>query len=385
MSSEESERLKKKSLLQSYYGGAGGASGDAGGGDASSSLEFPVPSSRSPLDLNSTHFEPEKYLSTVIKEKTLAEIMDLETDIIRETKKLDSEMQTLVSENYNKFISATDTIRKMRNDFKKMEDEMENLVVKMAEINGFNESINSKFKDNRQEISKLSGISNLLKKLQFLFDLPSKLSVFVESDYKRAVMYYLKACKTLDHYKHMPTFKSIDDDCVTIMGELKKKLYARIESSSGDGGGESTVTSSIDSTLESISLLHQLGEPMRDLCATYLDRVEKSLNKDLDALELDIDLLQVDRRPADAEAQDRIAAMDILEFVDYGCNHFLTNLALFIHSYNSLFIDSKYSSFHDDDSAQNVDAATEKLNNLVKKYWLKYCYIIKKRFELEVI
>ena len=91
--------------------------------------------------------------------------MDLENEIIRETKKLDSEMQTLVSENYNKFISATDTIRKMRSDFKKMEEEMENLVVKMADINEFNEEINSNFKDKRQEIAKLSGISNLLKKV----------------------------------------------------------------------------------------------------------------------------------------------------------------------------------------------------------------------------
>lgn len=91
--------------------------------------------------------------------------MDLENEIIKETKKLDSEMQTLVSENYNKFISATDTIRKMRSDFKKMEDEMENLVIKMSDINEFNEKINHNFKDKRQEISRLSGASNLLKKV----------------------------------------------------------------------------------------------------------------------------------------------------------------------------------------------------------------------------
>ena len=40
--------------------------------------------------------------------------MDIENEIAKETRKLDSEMQTLVSENYNKFISATDTIRKVR-------------------------------------------------------------------------------------------------------------------------------------------------------------------------------------------------------------------------------------------------------------------------------
>jgi len=43
--------------------------------------------------------------------------MDVETEIVKETRKLDSEMQTLVSENYNKFISATDTIRKVKIEF----------------------------------------------------------------------------------------------------------------------------------------------------------------------------------------------------------------------------------------------------------------------------
>lgn len=40
--------------------------------------------------------------------------MDQETEIIQDTQALHSDMQTLVYENYNKFISATDTIRKVR-------------------------------------------------------------------------------------------------------------------------------------------------------------------------------------------------------------------------------------------------------------------------------
>lgn len=51
------------------------------------------------------------------KEKTLHEIIETENEIVKETRKLDSEMQTLVSENYNKFISATDTIRKVNRQF----------------------------------------------------------------------------------------------------------------------------------------------------------------------------------------------------------------------------------------------------------------------------
>ena len=46
-------------------------------------------------------------------------------------------MQTLVYENYNKFIAATDTIRKMRIDFGAMEDEMDALAGKMQNISTF--------------------------------------------------------------------------------------------------------------------------------------------------------------------------------------------------------------------------------------------------------
>lgn len=39
--------------------------------------------------------------------------MDHESEIVKDTQTLHSDMQTLVYENYNKFISATDTIRKV--------------------------------------------------------------------------------------------------------------------------------------------------------------------------------------------------------------------------------------------------------------------------------
>lgn len=44
----------------------------------------------------------------------LNELMRQDDRLIREIKELDTNMQMLVYENYNKFISATDTIRKMK-------------------------------------------------------------------------------------------------------------------------------------------------------------------------------------------------------------------------------------------------------------------------------
>lgn len=254
--------------------------------------------------------------------------MDIENGIAKETRKLDSEMQTLVSENYNKFISATDTIRKMRNDFKKMEEEMEHLVVGMGEITEFNEKVNLTFKDRREEITRLNNTDNLLKKLQFLFELPSKLNECMNDNdsYPMAVKYYCKARTTLDHYKHMPTFRSIEDECNLTIDNLKQKLYERLNSTE----------SSFELISESVDLLTKLDEPMDKLCSKYLARAEKCLDSDIDTLTLNIDLLN--SKNERTSKQNHQIAMDILEFVDYGCNHFLSSLGSIIESFNLLFI-----------------------------------------------
>ncbi len=62
----------------------------------------------------------------------------------------------------------------MKNDFKKMEDEMGKLVNNMETITEFSDKINATFKDRRQEIGKLSGINLILKKVCFLFGLTMK-------------------------------------------------------------------------------------------------------------------------------------------------------------------------------------------------------------------
>jgi vacuolar protein sorting-associated protein 51 len=232
----------------------------------------------------------------------------------------------------------------MRSDFKKMEDEMEHLVVNMGEITVFNERIDETFKDKRSDMERLSSADTLLKKLQFVFDLPNKLTRFVDAgggaSYASAVKYYTKARRTLDRYKHMSTFKSIEDDCAQIIQVLKRKLYERLNATD----------TTQDIVSESVDLLAQLDEPVENLLNKYIERVEDSLSADLSTLSLDIDMLvsststaNKSSSPSDSanNGNHHVIAMDILEFVDYGCNNFLANLSSAIHSYNALFINKK--------------------------------------------
>lgn len=72
----------------------------------------------------------------VLKAKTLPELVQRSNELSTEIKELDSDMQMLVYENYNKFISATETIQDMKRKVDGMEGEMGRLSTAVSEITG---------------------------------------------------------------------------------------------------------------------------------------------------------------------------------------------------------------------------------------------------------
>lgn len=54
----------------------------------------------------------------------------------------------------------------MKNDFKKMEEEMDKLSEKMSAITEFNDKISNTLQDKRLQITKLSGVHALLRKVR---------------------------------------------------------------------------------------------------------------------------------------------------------------------------------------------------------------------------
>ncbi|XP_036451204.1 vacuolar protein sorting-associated protein 51 homolog [Colossoma macropomum] len=299
-----------------------------------------------PCDINGAQFDPELYLNKLRKECSLTELMDQESCMVKQIRSLDSDMQTLVYENYNKFISATDTIRKMKNDFKKMEDEMDCLSTNMAAITEFSARISGTLQDQHAQITKLSGVHTLLRKLQFLFELPARLNKCLELQaYAQAVSSHRRARCVLQQYSHMPSFRGIQDDCHAIMERLAQQLRQKFR----DGGTSAKELS------ECVELLLQLDEPAEELCDKFLSHAQTRLEADLQGLEAELR----DSTPAKVSAQKPSTAAsptspsesstsshflspapqtDILEFIDRGCNEFVSNLCLVIASYQELFV-----------------------------------------------
>jgi hypothetical protein len=135
-----------KNLLSSYYGnadqqqGAPGASGLAGTA-SSAAPNVPAASAGPPrpphvgggTTLDSPAFNAEQHIAVMTKTYSVDRLLAEHRSMAREIKNLDSDMQQLVYENYNKFIAATDTIRAMKTNVDGMESDMEHLKANMGE------------------------------------------------------------------------------------------------------------------------------------------------------------------------------------------------------------------------------------------------------------
>ena len=176
--------LRSGSIIQGAVAGSRDAAGEKSEGQlvgrkvSHKSTASRKPSSNdNPLDINNANFDPELFVNRLISEASLGQLMAQEGEIVRQIQGLDSDMQTLVYENYNKFIAATETIRKMRVDFRSMEEEMDQLASSMTSITAFSSNISDKLRVRRQEVARLSSTNTTLQKLQFVLELPQRLKV----------------------------------------------------------------------------------------------------------------------------------------------------------------------------------------------------------------
>eukprot|EP01122_Echinamoeba_exundans_P008521 TRINITY_DN2838_c0_g1_i2.p1 TRINITY_DN2838_c0_g1~~TRINITY_DN2838_c0_g1_i2.p1 ORF type:complete len:762 (-),score=140.74 TRINITY_DN2838_c0_g1_i2:808-3093(-) len=138
-------------------------------------------------------------------------------------------MKTLVYDNYSKFIAASATIRNMRSKVESMEDEMSRLVANIGKISDSSERISGTLAAKREAIEQLSGVHHLLRKLQFLVQLPARLRHSIAmQNYVEAVSYYSKTSGILERYRHFPSFAPIALQVDQIISDLKSVLDSKL-------------------------------------------------------------------------------------------------------------------------------------------------------------
>ncbi|KAG6785038.1 hypothetical protein POTOM_010760 [Populus tomentosa] len=226
--------------------------------------------------INTTSFDADQYMNLLVQRSNLEGLLQKHVEMAAEIKNLDTDLQMLVYENYNKFISATDTIKRMKTNIVGMETNMEQLLDKacakflifIMTVQSRSDGVNTSLFEKREHIEKLHRTRNLLRKVQFIYDLPARLGKCIKSEaYADAVRFYIGA---------MPIFKAYGDssfqDCKraseeamdTIIKNLQGKLFSDSES--------------IQARAEAAVLLKQLDFPVDSLKAKLFEKLEQSLD-----------------------------------------------------------------------------------------------------------
>ncbi|KAG8663599.1 vacuolar protein sorting-associated protein 51 homolog isoform X2 [Manihot esculenta] len=217
--------------------------------------------------INTTSFDADQYMNLLVQKSNLEGLLQKHVEMAAEIKNLDTDLQMLVYENYNKFISATDTIKRMKNNIVGMEANMEQLLEKIMSVQSRSDGVNTSLFEKREHIEKLHHTRNLLRKVQFIYDLPARLGKCIKSEaYGDAVRFYTGA---------MPIFKAYGDssfqDCKQASEEAMSTVIKILQ------GKLFSDTESIQTRAEAAVLLKQLDFPVDSLKAKLFEKLEQSL------------------------------------------------------------------------------------------------------------
>lgn len=184
-----------------------------------------------------------------------------------EIKNLDTDLQMLVYENYNKFISATDTIKRMKTNIVGMESNMEQLLAKITSVQSRSDTVNASLFDKRENIEKLHRTRNLLRKVQFIYDLPTRLNKCIKTTaYADAVRFFTGAKPIFEAYGDT-SFQDCKKASEEAMDLVKQNLQAKLYSDSEP----------IEARAEAVVLLKQLNFPVDNLKSNLLEKLEDCL------------------------------------------------------------------------------------------------------------
>lgn len=229
---EDESEERMRDMLAQYYGIAGGAGGvsTAGAVAGPATTRGRVSAADAAFRMDAVEFDSSEYVRHLLRTCETADLLQRNDEMVHEIKALDSDMQMLVYENYNKFISATDTIRSMKENVESMEEEMDTLVASMDEIADKSERINSSLASKRSQIDKLVRVRRLLKRLEFFFELPQRLQQCIDEGlFAQAVKYFKIARETLREYSHVASFSNIQAESEQLMDALRTRLKTQIQ------------------------------------------------------------------------------------------------------------------------------------------------------------
>ena len=163
-----------------------------------------------------------EYFKNFIKNKKIDELIAADNKLFSEVRNLESEKHVLVTQNYKKFVSATETINTIKSSLINFENDLLNLQGKVKNlVHNFNK-INSPLEGKLKETEEIYKVKKDLKRLKFINDLPNilekQLNEYINDPEKKLATLE----KSLTYYEKCKEFLKIHKD-----NALVKDIYTR--------------------------------------------------------------------------------------------------------------------------------------------------------------
>ena len=242
------ESLVRRKLLENFYGKSAIALQQQEG-DPNTSVEdtdddddildgprhqsFDLPPEE---DLDSKAFDAEAHTRRHIEESSLQTILETEERLALQVRTLDSTMQTLVYENYSRFIDATDAIRSIGVHVSANEDSLAKLASEtLPSMEQRTNRLEEELGTLRDQVAEKLRIKRLLKRLDALLKLPKTLRHEIQLQrYKQASKRFLAAQKILaEHSSGFESLQKIEVECHSIMDSMKEIIHSKLMHWSG--------------------------------------------------------------------------------------------------------------------------------------------------------
>lgn len=187
------QQLKEK--MQAFYGTASTSANRqrpslASGTTASS--PSPVPETPPSMQMNSEFFNVQQYTTHLLQNETLEGLVETDTRLLRDVRRLDKDLQELVYRNYAKFISATDTIREMRRHVSEMDQRLSALKTHADNMEKTSQQLFQALEPHRVKVEESITTNRKLKKAFFIKKLPETLQDLLRSqNYSECVQYWV--------------------------------------------------------------------------------------------------------------------------------------------------------------------------------------------------
>jgi len=251
---EERRRQTREAFAKMYDLGADETKDGTNNNSFYSGASFMQPATaEDELNLNSVHFAPEKYVGKLLKERSLKGLMLLSSENSTKARELDTELQGLVYDNYNRFISATETIRKMRDNVVRMDEKLHTLEKNIDQVDHLTQSLQGKLEKGRNTIEEKIAISRMMKQIQFLVELPQQVRRCLnEGSYAVGAKYWAAGDNILHRHSDIASFRHILEESRSVALELQKVVLDRIRSTSMEGKHSLRETTELFDTLRAL-------------------------------------------------------------------------------------------------------------------------------------